>query len=186
MKILMAPLMVAGLLAAAPAANAATFILTPAAAADGSFTLAFNHTGVVPGEFARADEFEDIFEFLLPIEGKLSGSIVTIANTPNDPHDPSNIDFKFVTLNLASFTLTSPPAQFEAGSVAAMTATPGTQRLVVHGFTGSNASYAGTLNFKPDAVTSVPEPASWALMIAGFGGAGAALRSRRRRTLAQA
>jgi hypothetical protein len=33
-------------------------------------------------------------------------------------------------------------------------------------------------------VTAVPEPATWALMIIGFGGAGAMLRGRRRRTLA--
>jgi hypothetical protein len=33
-------------------------------------------------------------------------------------------------------------------------------------------------------VTAVPEPATWALMIVGFGGAGAMLRSRRRRVVA--
>lgn len=32
---------------------------------------------------------------------------------------------------------------------------------------------------------AVPEPATWALMILGFGGAGAMLRGRRRTTLAQ-
>ena len=32
----------------------------------------------------------------------------------------------------------------------------------------------------------VPEPATWALMLLGFGGLGTALRSRRRATLAQA
>jgi hypothetical protein len=35
-------------------------------------------------------------------------------------------------------------------------------------------------------LTAVPEPASWALMIAGFGGVGAALRSRRRQALVAA
>ncbi len=33
---------------------------------------------------------------------------------------------------------------------------------------------------------AVPEPAAWALMIAGFGGVGAALRSNRRRQFAAA
>jgi|SRR6185369_4308669 len=39
------------------------------------------------------------------------------------------------------------------------------------------ASYAGTLNLSP---VAVPEPASWALMIMGFGGVGAMVRARRR------
>lgn len=43
----------------------------------------------------------------------------------------------------------------------------------------SAASYAGTLNLSP---VAVPEPATWGLMIFGFGAAGAVLR--RRRTLA--
>jgi hypothetical protein len=37
-----------------------------------------------------------------------------------------------------------------------------------------------------DTVAGVPEPASWALMILGFGGAGAQLRSRRRKVVAAA
>ncbi|MBI1198516.1 MAG: PEP-CTERM sorting domain-containing protein [Phenylobacterium sp.] len=46
------------------------------------------------------------------------------------------------------------------------------------GFPGSN----GTLFLIPDhfEVRAVPEPATWALMLAGFGGIGAVLRTRRR------
>jgi hypothetical protein len=40
------------------------------------------------------------------------------------------------------------------------------------------------LKFALDSSGGVPEPAEWALMIAGFGGVGAMLRSRRRRVLA--
>ena len=43
-----------------------------------------------------------------------------------------------------------------------------------------NASYSGTLNIAP-----VPEPATWALMLLGFGGIGMAMRRRRRPALAQ-
>jgi hypothetical protein len=45
------------------------------------------------------------------------------------------------------------------------------------------ASYSGTLNL---AAVGVPEPTTWALMIMGFGGAGAMLRSRRRMAVATA
>jgi hypothetical protein len=39
------------------------------------------------------------------------------------------------------------------------------------------ASYSGTLNLSP---VVVPEPATWGLMIMGFGGVGAMIRTRRR------
>lgn len=42
---------------------------------------------------------------------------------------------------------------------------------------GSNENFAGTF-----AITAVPEPASWALMIMGFGAVGGSLRYRRRAT----
>jgi hypothetical protein len=189
MKRLFASAMLAGaLLAGAPAANAATFMLTPVINADGSFSLGFKNDHVAGAGFADAREFEDIFEFVLPAEltGKLGGSITTIANTENDPKDKSNINFKFVMLNLSSFTMTPPGHQIETGALLPVSATPGLQRLIVHGFSGGGAAYGGNITFAPDIRAAVPEPAAWALMILGFGGAGAAIRSRRRGTAAHA
>ena len=40
-----------------------------------------------------------------------------------------------------------------------------------------------TVNASSSAVAPVPEPATWALMLVGFGGMGYAMRSRRRQTL---
>jgi hypothetical protein len=189
MKRLIAPLMLAGaLLAGAPAANAATFMLTPVFAADGSFSLGFKNDHVAGAGFGDPKEFEDIFEFVLPAEltGKLGGSIVQIANTENDPKDKSNINFKFVSLNLSTFTMSAPGHQVEMGALLPVPTTPGLQRLIVHGFSGGDASYGGNITFAPDLRATVPEPAAWALMILGFGGAGAAIRTRRRGTTAHA
>jgi len=47
--------------------------------------------------------------------------------------------------------------------------------------TSHNGSYVGNLN-----VTAVPEPATWAMMLIGFGAIGWQLRRRRSQVLAQA
>lgn len=60
----------------------------------------------------------------------------------------------------------------------------GTHHLFVSGNyntpIGQNPTYSGTLNIAP-----VPEPATWALMLFGFGGIGMAMRRRRQPALAQ-
>ena len=52
----------------------------------------------------------------------------------------------------------------------------GPQTIIVNGTSGGNGSYSGTLSFS----SAVPEPATWAMMIIGFTGAGVAIRRRRR------
>jgi hypothetical protein len=60
----------------------------------------------------------------------------------------------------------------------------GTHHLFVSGNfntpVNSNPTYGGTLN-----IAAVPEPATWGLMLLGFGGIGFAMRRRRRPALAQ-
>jgi len=59
---------------------------------------------------------------------------------------------------------------------------PGTLRVSFR----NNEGLAGGNDFAIDniSVTAVPEPGTWALMIIGFGGAGAMLRSNRRKAVA--
>jgi hypothetical protein len=44
-----------------------------------------------------------------------------------------------------------------------------------------NSSFSGGFYYTPAAVSDVPEPASWAMMLLGFGAVGAAMRRSRRR-----
>lgn len=53
-------------------------------------------------------------------------------------------------------------------------------------FFGTGAAIEGDRAFTLNGAAGVPEPASWALMIMGFGGVGAAMRSRRRTMAATA
>lgn len=67
--------------------------------------------------------------------------------------------------------LAGAPSIFETGDWQTMAA-----------FTVNNGDQY-TFQFRSDPGSAVPEPAAWALMIVGFGGLGAVLRSKRRRLL---
>lgn len=58
--------------------------------------------------------------------------------------------------------------------------------LGIYGFccSGASASYLDDLSIQGNVGGGVPEPATWALMLAGFGGLGAALRARRKMAMA--
>jgi hypothetical protein len=60
---------------------------------------------------------------------------------------------------------------------------PGRHTIKVTGYYGQKGgSYAGTFNFGTS--SAVPEPATWAMMIMGFGLAGVAMRRQRKVTVA--
>ncbi len=163
--VVLATALAAAILCAAPAANAAhTITLTPPAA-DGSFTGIFGETGIGAGDFS------DTFTFAMPTG--IAGATIT---TNWVGSLLSNIDFSSATFNGHPFSL-SPTGQVENGFILNVPVTGGTQTLEVKGTSGGNGSFSGTLSF---AMTAMPEPASWAMMIVGFGGIGAMLRRRRR------
>ncbi len=84
----------------------------------------------------------------------------------------NNIDFTSVTLNGATFAL-SPTGNFEFGDVGPI-ALQAINTLVVNGYTGGGGGFGGSLAF----AGAIPEPATWGLMILGFGAVGAAMRRR--------
>ncbi|MFN3513494.1 MAG: FxDxF family PEP-CTERM protein [Phenylobacterium sp.] len=170
-KLLMAAAAAVAMTAAAPAAHAAHVINFASPAADGSISGAFKHEGIAGGAFS------DVYNFMWPSNGIAGGTISSSFQTSifND------IDFTSVTLNGAEFQIGS-TGQVEFRFLNDLLVTGGMQQLIVSGTSGGNGSYAGTLTFFPSA--AIPEPATWAMMIAGFGLAGAALRRRRSEHLA--
>ncbi|HEX2815490.1 MAG TPA: FxDxF family PEP-CTERM protein [Phenylobacterium sp.] len=154
------------MLAAAPAANAAQMITLNPAEPDGSISGAFMDSGIAGGSFT------DTFTFVFPQSGISAATISSILTT-----QMNNVSFTAVTLDGAAFTTDSTGA-FESRHLPGMETLAGTQTLIVSGTSGGSGAFAGTLAFAP--LAFVPEPASWSLMIIGFGGLGAVLRTRKR------
>lgn len=166
---------------AATSANAAQFINFSPPAGDGSISGTFGFDGDAPNLPAGA--FTNIFTFMWPADGITTGTISSSFTSTS-----TDLDFSSVTLNGIEFTpLVGGPGlpEFRLIMPAQMTFV-GLQTLIVKGTapasglgsTTSSATYAGTLAFTPTA--AVPETGTWALMIMGFGGAGAMIRMRRR------
>jgi hypothetical protein len=173
-KAVLAATVAAAMFGAVSAAQAAIVFTFDAPAADGSFTGTFHDEGIVND---ASGSFTDTGVFTLP--AGIAGADIT---TQFSTDVSNNIDFSSVTLNGQPFDMT-PNGKHEGGYILSLPVTSGPQTLVVKGTSGGNGSFAGTISFE---LSAVPEPASWALMIMGFGGAGAALRRRRHTALSAA
>jgi hypothetical protein len=141
------------------------------------------------------DDFEDGLFFAAPVGiWDMQGQLLTSAVVPKDQLGALQDGFRYTSI--APFHLKSGEhyviGAFYAGDFAA-TLGPGegafnphvhfegnrfanTNAFLFPGMPDEEAPFAGP-NFQ---ATGIPEPASWALMIAGFGLAGVALRGRRR------
>ncbi|MBM6575736.1 FxDxF family PEP-CTERM protein [Microvirga sp. SRT01] len=154
------------------AAVAATSLMaTPAFAADffltvgpGTSSTDFGNTGTGSGTIF------DRYIFTVP-DGLANGLIGSIALNAG-----LDVDLTSVFLDDKAFdVILTDGTELQTLSWTDLTA--GEHVITVNGTWGTaGGSYAGTLNFEP---TAVPEPASWALMIAGVGIAGGTLRRRR-------
>lgn len=151
------------IVAASPATAATALTLNPGP--NGTQSVGFDKT------IATAGAFSETFTFTLPNDGVTSASLVTIA-----VNRLTNINFTSATLNNVAFTF-SPTGVFEFGSVNGISTMAGQQTLVVNGTSGGNGSFGGNISFAP-AGGVVPEPATWALMILGFGLVGGMMRRR--------
>jgi hypothetical protein len=145
--------------------NGAAIYVDGATSADGVGTHTWTSLTATTGQFV------DTFTFELP-DGKLGFSDLTIFFDPLTAITFDSVDFNGTALQLISNATTSGFYSIIPHSIV----TGGPQTLTVRGTAGVNAVWNGSGTFTP---VAVPEPATWALMIAGFGGAGAMLRRRR-------
>jgi hypothetical protein len=165
-------------------AAALSLVGSVAFAEDVTTTVTLTPNAGVPGEYSgfygvthlHAGSFTDTFNFLPPdVAGGVSAALVTIAYTPT-----TNIDFLSATINGTPFSF-SPTGVNEVGFLA-QTFMTGPLTLTVTGMAGAglepgtdiSASYSGTIN-----ITPVPEPQTYALLLAGLGVVGFVARRRR-------
>lgn len=155
-------------------ASAAPMITFTAPEVDGSFTGMFGNSGI---EGDAMGAFSDTYTFNLPT-GLASW---TITSTFNNVAPTNNIDFTSVQFNGVNFNIGA-TGDNEYRFLNNQLTAGGSQTLTVNGVSGGNGTYSGALAFSliPGG-GGVPEPASWALMLVGFGGVGALLRSQHRR-----
>ena len=160
-------------LAVAPTANATTFnvgspnfFLTSGTPFSSSITAAFFNS------FASTTaSFDDTFQFTIPQDGMGSGSISTSFSS-----NSNKLTITDLIINGVAYAIpfTGSGQSATVGGIPIVNGFLNT--IQVKGFTTGAGVYSGTATFTAGAV---PEPASWALMIAGFGLVGAAYRRRR-------
>lgn len=144
----------------------------------GSESMTFNSTVVcaVPGTCL----FNDAFNFFTPAGYQLVSVSLSTTSVSGD-NVAGDIDFTGGDLNgsLLSFSVDfpiGPTSVMEIGGLGATAIGAAPNILTVAGQAWTNGAYSGTLNF---AKVAVPEPATWLMMILGFGLVGGMLRSRR-------
>lgn len=147
------------------AAMASAFALgLPAAANAATTIIPFSST---PG---TSGAFSDTFSFSSPTNALVS---ISISSSITGPLTNVNFVNKGVKINGTPLTAVTTGAN-ELLQILNLPVAHGLQTLIVNGSAQKLGSYSGTIT-----LASVPEPATWAMMILGMGAVGFAMRRRR-------
>ncbi len=176
----MAAAAVATLAMAAPAAQAATvFNLIDQGVLDTTGTENFGATIDALGVFTHS------FTFTVGGPSDASGSVISIRSSSGGKDlDFSSVDLDGIFAFHPDFGVVGHEPN-DSWTLDTASLSAGSHTIHVNGQvfatgaigTPTAASYGGTINIES---VAVPEPGTWALMILGFGGAGAMLRRRQR------
>jgi PEP-CTERM motif-containing protein len=151
---------------------------------NGSKVIIFDFAGYVPGSiFAPSPDIAATTELTSNFDTSAGG----VQINPVFTDDPTIANLVFTYIGPDFHTSGGPFADITFDG---LTATSTLGGFVLDGFSSRAISNdgmgtVGTASFNNGAVAvaaaAVPEPASWAMLIVGFGGAGALLRAKRRR-----
>lgn len=164
------------------AALAAAVMAVPAMAVDIDLTGGGGVGYFGNGHFGG--DFTDVYSVALD-DSSVTASIMNISLLGNNKM--GDIDFSSISLGSYNFTHTVTEVNSngwtDVWSLIDVLGNPvhlaaGEYDLTVKGHAYVIAAYAGTIN----ATDAVPEPASWALMLGGFGLIGGVMRAQRRST----
>jgi hypothetical protein len=167
---------------------AATYVEPWTVSPTGGISVAFGNNGFdvagaesIPGETVTTSAysggtgaFTDTFDFFLP-NGIVGFTLSSIGFAPNSSIQAISMSFNGANIPLTLTNSTGGGTSIAATSGAFPVVFGSGQKLLITGSAGPDSVYSGTATFEL-ASAPVPEPAMWALMIVGFGGAGAMLR----------
>ena len=177
----------AAVVAFAPAVQAADiFPGNPTAVPGAFFNVSGNPAmGPVSATYGRSGigsgTFTDNFLFTIDQFGLGSGSITSILSGLSG--SATDLDFQEVTFSNGTTTYPVTITDFgglEGGGLANIPIAFGVQNtLSLTYLSRGQGSYGGNLSFTP----AIPEPASWAMLLLGFGAIGFVVRRRRNQTV---
>ena len=155
-------------------ATAASFAFASAAQA-ADFIDISGASGVF-GKDGVSGEFEETFTFDVDDRFRLgSFDISSIASGAL-----SDVNFTSVTFNGVEFNILAQGRQ-EFRNLFDQVILAGNNTITVRGTSGAQGAFSGTIS-----LAAIPEPATWAMMVGGFGVIGASMRRRARVKIAYA